>query len=162
VRFELVGGARQLEGMRTTADRVTPFDRFEAHRHARYGSFLDPVDLAERKPALPSDALVGVPMVRVTRRGDGVVVLGRRTGRGECEMSLLVNGVPRRLMQPGDFDLLVGPVEHVRAVEVYARASDVPAEYIYESDMLQCGLVAVWTSITARQSALPAPARASP
>ena len=156
--FELVPLPRALDTVRVTARASSPWERFEKNRRTRASAsnaFLDRDDVEERATFYVSDALRGLAGVTIkypSRRasgmiGNGAMPMGRRTGRGTCQMSLLVNGFPR-FMRPegnGDFDVMAPPPGMVEAIEVYTRASDVPAEYIFHSDMLLCGAVVVWT-----------------
>ena len=156
--LELVPLARALDTVRVTARASAPWVRFEKNRRTRASAataFLDRDDVEERATFFVSDALRGLAGVTIKYPspraeglvGTGAMPMGRRTGRGACQMSLLVNGYPR-FMRPqgnGDFDFMAPPPGMVEAIEVYARAADVPAEYIFHSDMLQCGAVVVWT-----------------
>lgn len=78
--------------------------------------------------------------------GGGRQVAQVNRSMAACPMQIYVNGINVRAVRNGQvqdgMDNLVSPWE-VSAVEVYRRASEMPAEYI-GSDA-QCGVVAIWT-----------------
>jgi hypothetical protein len=52
-----------------------------------------------------------------------------------------VDGVQMQFNESTSIDLLV-PLDWVEAIEVYRRASEVPAEFLSRAN---CGVVAIWT-----------------
>jgi hypothetical protein len=144
--FQLAPTAQTLARVRVIGDRTTAAGRFDKNRRSRNGFFLDRAEIEKRAPTVATDLFFGVPWVQV-RGGAQRVVMGRRTGKGACPMGLVVNGFVKRLDQDLDFDLQVGPVHLIEAVEVYARATEVPAEYLLERNAMLCGVIVVWTRI---------------
>jgi hypothetical protein len=58
-----------------------------------------------------------------------------------CRANVYVDGVQMEFNESTSIDLLV-PLDWVEAIEVYRRASEVPAEFLSRAN---CGVVAIWT-----------------
>lgn len=141
-QFQLVPAAQSLAAMRVVGERGLP-GLGGARRNGR-GFLFDRTAIAEQRPTVPSDMLTLVPWIQV-RGGSQRRVMGRRTGTGPCQLGLLVDGVPRLIDRDLDFDMQAGPLELIEAIEVYPRATDVPANLVVNRTLMTCGLVAVWT-----------------
>jgi len=110
-------------------------------RRARdgFGTFITRDRIDRERPFEVTDLLRTTPGLDVlpARRGFGSVV---RTMEG-CTPSLYLNGL-RFPMMGETIDQIVSPND-VEAVEVYAHAAEVPAEF--QSPRARCGAIVVWT-----------------
>ena len=107
------------------------------------GTFLSESDVEARVAGSTSSLLGDVPGVRVSCSGRSCQIAP--TGGGSCsELSIYLNGTLALGEGRGDLSIddLVRPSE-ISAVEVYASATDVPAEFISGSG--RCGAIAIWT-----------------
>lgn len=139
-----------LEEFPTTIDTVRVFGSkpalgdqmagFERRRALSQGVFLDPDEVERRHPLNFSDLVRGISGVEVVSI-DGVRAVAMRgmDGAAQCEPELVVDGmrVPR---YESNIDDLI-PASIVRAIEVYPRRIQAPAEY----QSLTCGTLIVWT-----------------
>lgn len=112
-------------------DRMQRFD----------GTFITPVELERRRPSMASQMLRGVGGVTLLAddRGQHTWPYGRGP-LGYCLMLVFLDGVQVQ----GAIDALI-PTSQVKAVEVYARRSVTPPEFLKSDD--QCGAVAFWTRV---------------
>lgn len=105
------------------------------------GSYLTREDLAKFETMSPDlgIALGRLCGLRVTRPGGRMAVMSRRGAAslsGGCSPAVYVDGMP------GDMGLLESlPPGEVEAIEGYAGAAAVPAEYASQST---CGVILVW------------------
>ncbi len=106
------------------------------------GMVMDATEVRRRATVFATDALRALNGVRVVPVGGmGQRVLMRGFG-GECAPVIWLDGVPIYRMGGTMFlDDLVSASD-IAAMEVYPRASGVPAEF---SGMSECGTVVVWT-----------------
>jgi hypothetical protein len=161
---------RELEAVRTVAPRSTAlsrtgfYDRMQrVQQGAIVGWFVTPEELEQRKVMQVSRALQGVGSTRIARHTDGRPIV---TGRGDCPMTVLVDGqrqqhllkgtpqrAPTSLSGRGRVDDSGGSqsvdelVEggSVMAIEIYPSAANAPAELIQLTGGGSCGIVAIWT-----------------
>ncbi|MFY7922648.1 MAG: carboxypeptidase regulatory-like domain-containing protein, partial [Gemmatimonas sp.] len=146
VSFALNKRSVLLDTVRVVAGRTLPYDVQALERRWRQGqgTFLDGATVRDRANNMITNALTGIPGIRiVSGRGWGNNIGGRSFTGAECRATLFLDGF--RLSTPGQYpatlDEMVAPDE-VAVLEVYARSSTVPAEYL---TMDGCGVVAVWT-----------------
>ncbi len=139
-----------LEEFPTTIDTVRVFGAsterndklagFARRQALGQGVFLDPQAVERKQPLAFSDLLRGISGVEVTQvRGARAALMRSPDGSATCEPELVVDGV-RMPRYDSDIDHLI-PASVVRAVEVYPRRIQAPAEY----QSLTCGTVVVWT-----------------
>ena len=76
--------------------------------------------------------------------GGGAMILGKTPYGGDCMMNLLMNGQPVKLQDGETFDNYFSPTE-IYAIETYARATEIPAEYQQLLGNDFCGAVVVWS-----------------
>lgn len=161
--------SRELAAVRTVAPRSTPlsrtgfYDRMErVRRGAIVGWFVSSEELEQRKVMQISRALQGVGSVRVLRNRDGRPIV---TGRGNCSMTVLLDGVrqnslltatsqaptslnSRGTQQRSDNTLSIDELADggsVMAIEIYPSTANAPAELIPLTGGGSCGLIALWT-----------------
>jgi len=134
-----------LDEIRVRADRDARFDRladFKRRQKSVFGYFLDEAQVSRRNPIFMSDLLRATPGITVSPSngvGDRVMMRGT-VGGATCIPALFLDG--SRVMNPeGVLDQFINP-QSVRAVEVYSRASSMPAEFQTQSN---CGSIVVWT-----------------
>jgi len=109
------------------------------------GQFLDATAIERRAPARATSLLADMPGVHVTCAGSPGCVVGSSRVTGCTQMNVYLNGtlaVGEGRTSSLAIDELVLPAE-IAAVEVYAGASSVPAEYSGSSG--RCGAVVIWT-----------------
>lgn len=112
-------------------DRMQRFD----------GTFITPAELERRRPSLASQILRGVGGVTLLRDDQGRYTWPYARGPlGYCHMLVFLDGVQVQ----GAIDALI-PALQIKAVEVYARRSVTPPEFLRAND--QCGAVAFWTRV---------------
>ena len=135
-----------LDTVRVVAGQSLPNDVRSLERRWRQGQgmFLDGATVRERTSTMVTNALTGLPGIRVVSgQGWGNNIVGRNFVGLECRATLFLDGY--LLSSPGRYpatlDEMVLPDE-VAVLEVYGRSSTVPAEYL---TMDGCGVVAVWT-----------------
>jgi hypothetical protein len=124
-----------------------------------HGTYLGPEELGRHSSL--ATALRMVPSVRMSRAPDGRAMAFGPTGTGVCPLDVHVDGVLVRWANEVGLETLVGPGE-VQAVEVYARASQVPAMLrtvggvagtggvpnatgVANDGPVDCGALLVWT-----------------
>ena len=115
---------------------------FEGRRKSGFGYFLDQEAIDKRQAITMADVFRIAPGVTVSPgQAFGDQILMRGTGaRTYCIPALFLNG-NRVLNDDGSLDQLVNPRE-VRAVEIYARIANVPAQF---QTLGGCGALVVWT-----------------
>jgi hypothetical protein len=136
------------------------YDRVQrAQRGTFNADFITPEELDGRQGARPTDVFQGRRFVLVART-QGQYSQTFLQGRGRCNMTVYLDG---RLLQPepprgarssGRPSQGVVPIDdlvnlnEVAAIEIYASASNAPAELIPlvgASAQGACGIVAIWT-----------------
>jgi len=143
---ELANLGITLDTIKVTAQRVytRPLPEFERRKRMGFGRFFDETDIERRKPNFLTDLLRTLPGVYVVPSvwgGDDVLMRG--SGLAMCRPDLVIDG-GRQLNDPAfPVNSLVWANE-IRAVEVYARPSQVPAQF---QTMSGCGAIVVWTGI---------------
>jgi hypothetical protein len=146
---ELTNLGITLDTIKVTAQRIytRPLGDFERRRRTGLGRFLDENEIERRKPIFLTDLLRTLPGVYVVPSGWGGDDVLMRGGpgfaSGMCRPDLIIDG--SRQINDASFPIntLVWANE-LRAVEVYSRASQVPAEF---QTMTGCGAIVVWTGI---------------
>ena len=135
-----------LDTVRVVVGQSLPNDVRSLERRWRQGQgmFLDGATVRERTSTMVTNALTGLPGIRVVSgQGWGNNIVGRNFVGLECRATLFLDGY--LLSSPGRYpatlDEMVLPDE-VAVLEVYGRSSTVPAEYLTIDG---CGVVAVWT-----------------
>jgi hypothetical protein len=128
--------ASQVEGLARTGFYVRLKDR---ERGANSGWFITPEDIEARRPLRASHLLGGmVPGVRL----QNVPGVGPHpVSTDGCVMDIYLDGM-RMTMDRGGVDALIN-VTSVAGVEIYTRASSVPARF--QAINSTCGVVAIWT-----------------
>ena len=148
VTFSMAATNVELDTVRVVAGREIPWDVRGIERRWRtgLGRFLDGKTVTERSTMYTTDALRGMAgvAIRSPKQGFGQDIIMRGFMGGECRATLFVDGMPVDAASRGGItiDEFVQP-DMVAAVEVYARANLVPAEYM--TMRTGCGVVAVWT-----------------
>jgi protocatechuate 3,4-dioxygenase beta subunit len=119
--------------------RASDLDGFARRRQTNaFGRFLTAADFERSATFLVTDALRMTPGLRVVPTASfGNMVLGR----GGCEPSLVLDGMPV-FNGTADLDLLVRPTD-VAGVEVYSQPGTAPPQY--GGVRSACGVVLVWT-----------------
>ncbi|HEX8904046.1 MAG TPA: carboxypeptidase regulatory-like domain-containing protein [Longimicrobiaceae bacterium] len=128
---------------RTDAPRSPRLERegFYQRQQLHVGAFVTREQIDRQRPLHPSQALRGIPGVRVQQINgstQGVVVITRRE-RGGCIPLLLVDNA---VMGAEDIDLQIG-AKDIDGIEVYRGPSEIPGRYI--SLASACGLIVVWS-----------------
>jgi len=142
------------------------YDRRDAGRHLGLGRFLDRGAIARRGRRL-TDVLATIPGVRILHVQNCPVPLVSMAGNNAtrleemqvdqlvrlptgmegcrpasvCRASIYIDGVQQALNETVSLDQAI-PIEWVEAIEVYRRASEIPAEFLSRAT---CGVVALWT-----------------
>lgn len=106
------------------------------------GSFLFPADIRERAPTRVEELLYGIPGVTVFTTNGRLAAYGKSQG-GYCRLSVFVDG--RRYPFRGRDELGIA-VNDVRAVEIYPRATEPPAQF-HDPDNALCGSIVFWTKV---------------
>jgi Carboxypeptidase regulatory-like domain/TonB-dependent Receptor Plug Domain len=146
VTLQLAGANVQLDTVRVVAGRNIPYqvEAIERRWRTGMGKVLNEVAIRERATTFVTDALRGLPGVFVQQVGGwGQAVRMRSNGGGECTAVLYVDGMFTPTGGGGGITLDdFVPISNVAAIEVYPRATLVPAEFM---NLTGCGAVAVWT-----------------
>lgn len=128
-----------LATVNVRAQNVKGRDRidYEWRRKMGFGYAMDADEIARRMDVY--SVLTQMPGMRLERSGFGVKIAMQQIGfRGySCEPSVYLDGI----MMPMETATSM-PAESYRAIEVYPRASTVPAEYYNGGG---CGTVLMWT-----------------
>ena len=148
VALSLAVRSVQLDTVRVLAGRDIPYTVQGIERRWRtgLGTFLDARMVRERSTMFTTDALRGMAgvAVRLIDRGFGQEIIMRNNRGEDCRASLFVDGVAVDAAGRGGLSLdEFSQPDAVAAVEVYARPSMAPAEYLTMAR--NCGVVAVWT-----------------
>jgi len=138
-----------LDTVRVVAKRLYTSRReaeFERRLRSGVGHVIDEAEIEKRRPMAITDLLRMVPGVMVVpgqRSSEDVLMRGGLgiMGGGYCRPDVLIDGVRVVNDETFPFNSMVS-VSDLRAVEVYARASLVPAEL---SSLSGCGVIAIWT-----------------
>lgn len=149
-----------LDTVRVLGQRIVlPPDMrdFERRRKAGFGTFIDEMEIERRHALYVSDLFRMVPGISVVPTGmfsHAIVMLGRTLGAtvveeeapgksksvAGCVPAFFIDGL-RVDSRDGDIEMFVSTAE-IRAIEIYARASNVPAEFNTTSG---CGSILVHT-----------------
>ena len=111
-----------------------------AEKRSGWGTILTEKDIAARNPIRTSDLFQAIAGVRVgqDRFGRGTI-----TGRGNCLMSLYINGFPAPQQRGAGIDDMVNTLDVV-GIEVYNGQAGVPPDLIMGLPN-SCGTIGVWT-----------------
>src|SRR5262249_42236565 len=113
---------------------------FEYRRSRAYGTFLDGDEIERRAPARFSDLLRAISGVIVATGPSGATVSMLASTPGDlCEPLIVIDGMHMPLDRMDIDDLI--PEHVVRALEVYPRRLEAPAEF----QSIECGSIVVWT-----------------
>ena len=166
--------AVELDPIAITVDGVEMFvppglRRFYERRARGRGWFLTAEDLEKRNPMRISHALSMIPGVRLytvdgshmtVRMNTAMGMFGVNTSGGGsqvpgCPPLLYLDGIPVGGIDDM-LDTIVYPHE-VAGIEVYRRASELPAEF--SGSRSGCGVIVIWTKRAPRAARRDAPAR---
>ena len=106
------------------------------------GYFLLPLDIRDKAPTRIEDLLYGIPGVTVLNTGGRPVAYGLSPA-GYCRLSVVLDG--HRYQLKGDNELMIEPRD-IKAAEVYARPTEVPAQF-HDPDNPLCGVLVLWTKV---------------
>jgi hypothetical protein len=117
---------------------------FADRQRSGRGHFISPKEVEERRPLVFTDLLQTTPGFRVTQAGRGRIVQSTRSGGGAQDgcVNIFVDRTPFQQMQAGDLDDTFN-TNDIGAVELYASASDTPAEF--QVTGRSCATIAMWT-----------------
>jgi hypothetical protein len=101
-----------------------------------------PTDISDRAARRVEELMYGVPGATVLNVNGRPVAYGSGQG-GMCRLSVFLDG--RRYQLKGQEELLI-EVRDVKAAEVYARATEVPAQF-HDPDNALCGVMVLWTKV---------------
>ncbi|WP_373058206.1 carboxypeptidase regulatory-like domain-containing protein [Gemmatimonas sp.] len=130
-----------VDTVRVRGDRVSnQLAEFEKRRRSGFGSFIDENQLNNRSPIFMADIFRTVPGISIAtgQSAQGRVLM--RGNAGTCAPAVFLNGMNVQVPD-GNLDAIVNSQE-VRAVEVYSRTSNVPAQFDSRNG---CGSIVVWT-----------------
>jgi protocatechuate 3,4-dioxygenase beta subunit len=129
-----------LDAVRTMAARGNRVfaAEFDARRRSGFGYSRDSSDII-RYPQFPN-VLRDVPGLTVRQGASSLTITVSDGKGGSCEPEVLIDGAPAAFGHL--VDLL--PNE-VGGLEVYARASRIPARFVPPGIQPQCGMILVWT-----------------
>jgi len=138
-----------LDTVRVSAQRLYTSGReqaFERRLKTGVGHVIDEKEIEKRRPQVLTDLLRTIPGVMILpgqHSGEDVFMRGGQAilGSGLCRPDILVDGVRVANDAAFPFNSLVQTSE-IRAVEVYAHSTLVPAEL---ASLSGCGVIAVWT-----------------
>jgi hypothetical protein len=126
----------QVESRPAYGPLAAVYDRVDRTRALGLGRIWDRNDLDGLVSASMVNLLADVPGVE--RTADGTWVVAAAQALGLCEMVLYVNGTIVPGMSPDELS-----VRDLEVVEIYRRASEVPAEFA--GSRARCGVISVWT-----------------
>jgi hypothetical protein len=128
-----------------------------------WGHMITPEEIDKRRASAPAassflQAIIGITVKhgqsgvgglngrrgRGAGGGGGGQVLGKTPQGGDCVMNLIMNGQPVKLGAGETFDQYFSTTE-IYAIETYAHAPEIPAEYQQLLGNDFCGAVVVWT-----------------
>lgn len=137
----------QLDTVRVVAGKDIPVEVRGIERRWRSGTgvILDGNTVRERSNIFATDALRGVSGVTVRQVGGfGQTVWLRASNGNECQAGVIFDGAQLPPSQAASISIdEIARREDIAAIEVYARPSQVPAEFT--SMVSGCGVVAIWT-----------------
>jgi hypothetical protein len=137
----------QLDTVRVIAGKELPVEvrGIERRWHTGTGVIFDGKTVRERSTLFTTDALRGISGVTVRQVGGfGQTVWMRASNGEECQAGVIYDGAQLPPSQAASISIdEIARREDIAAIEVYARPSQVPAEF---TSMVQgCGVVAIWT-----------------
>jgi hypothetical protein len=168
VGVKLVPAAQLLEAVNVDANAEATHPQlaqtgFYQRMRAGWGHMVTPEEIDKKRNSTPNASsflqdIVGVKVVhgqasRVTGRngrggggggGGGAIIMGKTPKGADCVMNLIMNGQPVKLAAGETFDMYFNVAE-VYAIETYAHATEIPAEYQQLLGNDFCGAVVVWT-----------------
>ena len=108
------------------------------------GTYVDRIDrrFKDRAPRKVEELLYGVPGVSVFNTDGRLVPYGVSKG-AYCRLTMFVDG--KRYPFKGRDELAI-PAADVRAIEIYPRATEAPAEF-HDPDNALCGAIVIWTKV---------------
>lgn len=115
---------------------------FYERQKAGVGYFLLPLDIRDKAPARIEDLLYGIPGVTVLNTSGRPVAYGLSPA-GYCRLSVVLDG--HRYQLKGQSELLIDPAD-IKALEVYARPTEVPGQF-KDPDNPLCGVLVLWTKV---------------
>jgi Carboxypeptidase regulatory-like domain len=137
----------QLDTVRVLAGKELPVEVRAIERRWRAGTgvILDGNTVRERSNIFTTDALRGISGVTVRQAGGfGQTVWMRSSNGVECQASVVLDGGQLPPSQAASISIdEIAQREDVVAIEVYARPSQIPAEFTSMVD--GCGVLAIWT-----------------
>jgi hypothetical protein len=107
-----------------------------------FGYFMLGADIRERAPRKVEELLYGVPGVSVFNTDGRLVPYGMSKG-AYCRLTMFLDG--KRYPFKGKEELGI-PAGDVRALEIYPRATEAPAEF-HDPDNALCGTIVIWTKV---------------
>ncbi len=141
-KFTLTAAAQPLPtvAVNDTAIPTHWLDQFDRRRSGARGTFITRADIVHKGARTGSDAVRGIPGVRITpsRFGTNTVLMNRGAGARPCYPTMYVHGIP----YSGVIDDFVA--EDIEALEVYVGISEIPPELDKNGKGL-CGAIVVWT-----------------
>ncbi len=131
---------------------------FYQRMRAGWGHMITPEEIEKRRKSAPGASsflqdIVGIKVAygqggrgRTGRGGGGggAMILGKTPQGADCMMNLIMNGQPVKLQSGETFDMYFS-VSELYAIETYAHAAEIPAEYQQLLGNDFCGAVVVWT-----------------
>ncbi len=152
LRVELSADPIEVEPIVVTTLRVRRletrgfYDRRQWGERTGQGAFFAQEEIEERAPVQISHLVGDVPGIEINCSGSSRgCLIGSTRGFGCDQLDVFVNGsltIGRGRGDPATIDEIVRPHE-ISAIEVYASASSVPAEFTGLSG--RCGAVVIWT-----------------
>ncbi|HEX9565164.1 MAG TPA: carboxypeptidase regulatory-like domain-containing protein [Gemmatimonadaceae bacterium] len=123
----------------------------DVERGVNHGYFITPEDLAFRRPLNATDAVGGIPTIRVRPIPGAKLPLARLMrieGQGGCPMTVYLDRIRiQPAMIRGEWrDELINELVQtgsVAGIEVYPRAVGAPPEF--QANNGTCGIVLIWT-----------------
>jgi hypothetical protein len=168
VGVKLIPAAQLLETVQIDANAEAAHPQlaqtgFYQRMRTGWGHMVTPEEIDKRRNSAPNASwflqdIVGVKVVhgqasRTTGRngrsgggggGGGAMIMGKTPKGADCVMNLIMNGQPEKLNAGETFDMYFDVAE-IYAIETYAHATEIPAEYQQLLGNDFCGAVVVWT-----------------
>jgi Carboxypeptidase regulatory-like domain len=150
IALDVVLESRQafLDTVKVVGDRMyesPQYREFLQRKRSGFGYYADEQDLERYDPLYLSDILRRYPGITVRGTAGNAQVFMRSAfmqgGGGLCTPVIFLDGAMLSAVQGFSPDFLV-PAQQIRGVEVYTRASGMPAQF---QTMSGCGSIAVWT-----------------
>ena len=131
--------AVMLDGTRVTAARTgrTLATEFDARRRSGGGFTMDSLQI--RRYQAFHEVLLAFPSVRLERRRSSLTI-AMPNGRGTCTPQVFIDAT-----EAGFNHLIDLQPNEVAGVEVYSRATSVPAKFVRAGTTPECGVILVWT-----------------